>query len=220
MDDVEPETGTRNERIALRVRILEEMLAASGVITEGEVEAVLEDFLATASPLNGVRLVARAWVDPEFRTRLLADGNAAAAELGMRIAPAGQAEVLLKVVENDPRTHNILVCTLCSCYPLRLLGTPPRWYKSVEYRARVVRDPRGVLREFGLELDAETQINVWDSTSNLRYMVLPRRPDWTVGMSEEELLPLIRRDSLLGVGTVQPPDGVAAPAGGVHVGGC
>ncbi len=195
-------TDGRNERIALRVKLLEKLLVERGVIAGDELDAVLDDFLGSAMPLNGARLVARAWTDDEFAGRLLADGSTAAAEMGLAVAPKGQAEVKLRVLANTDTVHNVVVCTLCSCYPVRLLGTPPTWYKSVEYRSRVVRDPRGVLAEFGLNLHPDTEIRVWDSTSNLRYMVLPRRPEGSEGMTEEALASMVRRDSLLGVAEV------------------
>nr|MCW2727154.1 nthA [Aeromicrobium sp.] len=193
---------TRNEHVALRVKLLEQLLLEQGLIADGEVDAVLDDFLATAMPLNGARLVAKAWLDADFARQLVADGSRVAAGLGMRVAPLGQPEVQLRVVANTDAVHNVLVCTLCSCYPLRLLGTPPTWYKSLEYRSRIVRDPRATLAEFGLHLGPDVDIQVWDSTSHVRYMVLPQRPEGTDGLSEAELIPLIRRDALLGVAEV------------------
>ncbi len=195
-------TDAGNAGIALRVQSLERLLLQHGVIADDELDAVLDNFLANAMPLNGARLVARAWTDAAFAERLLEDGGGAAAELGMRVAPKGQPDVQLRVVANTAAVHNVVVCTLCSCYPLRLLGTPPTWYKSVEYRSRVVREPRGVLAEFGLDLDRDVEIRVWDSTSQVRYMVLPQRPDGTERMTEAELAALVRRDALLGVADV------------------
>jgi nitrile hydratase subunit alpha len=191
-----------NERINRRVAVLERLLEEKGVLHPGELDPVIDGFLARAMPLNGARLVARAWLDDGFRQALLADGGAAAASMGMPVGPAGHGEVDLRVVENTDRVHNVIVCTLCSCYPLRLLGTPPAWYKTAAYRSRVVRDPRGVLAEFGLSVPAEREIAVWDSTSHVRYMVLPRRPSGTEGMTADQLVALVRRDALIGVAEV------------------
>jgi nitrile hydratase len=195
-----------NERINRRVAVLERLLEEKGVVRAGELDAVIERFIARAMPLNGARLVARAWLDDDVRRALLEDAGAVAASMGMPVGPAGHGEVDLRVVENTAEVHNVIVCTLCSCYPLRLLGTPPSWYKTAAYRSRVVRDPRGVLAEFGLVLPADRQITVWDSTSHVRYMVLPRRPEGTDGMSEEELAALVRRDALIGVAEVTAAD--------------
>ena len=194
-----------NERINRRVAVLERLLEDKGVIAAGELDAVVENFVARAMPLNGARLVARAWLDDDFRTALLDDAGAAAASLGMPVGPAGHGEVDLRVVENTDEMHNVVVCTLCSCYPLRLLGTPPSWYKTAAYRSRVVRDPRGVLAEFGLSIEPGRDITVWDSTSHVRYMVLPRRPSGTEGMAEDQLATLVRRDALIGVAEVPSP---------------
>ena len=151
-------------------------------------------------PLRGARVVARAWVDPSYKQRLLHDGAAAIAELGVE----GMRSQLV-VVENTPTVHNVVVCTLCSCYPWAVLGLPPTWYKSFPYRSRAVIEPRAVLREFGLELDNEVEVRVWDSSSEVRYMVLPERPDGTEGMSEDELAQLVTRDSMIGVAKVRAP---------------
>ena len=194
-----------NERINRRVAVLERLLEEKGVLQPGELDTVVDNFIARAMPLNGARLVARAWLDDDVRRALLDDGGAVAASMGMPVAPAGHGELDLRVVENTDEVHNVIVCTLCSCYPLRLLGTPPSWYKTAAYRSRVVRDPRGVLAEFGLELPAERRITVWDSTSHVRYMVLPRRPAGTDGMGEDELAALVRRDALIGVAEVPAP---------------
>jgi nitrile hydratase len=195
----------RNERINRRVAVLERLLEEKGVLQPGELDRVIDRFIASAMPLNGARLVARAWLDDGFRQALLGDGGAAAASMGMPVGPAGHGEVDLRVVENTEAMHNVIVCTLCSCYPLRLLGTPPAWYKTAAYRSRVVRDPRSVLAEFGLHVPAERDIAVWDSTSHVRYMVLPRRPSGTEALGEEELARLVRRDALIGVAEVPPP---------------
>jgi nitrile hydratase len=198
-------SDTRNDRINRRVAVLERLLEEKGVLKPGELDARVEQFVERAMPLNGARLVARAWLDEGFRQALREDAGAAAASLGMPVAPNGHDEVDLRVVENTEDVHNVIVCTLCSCYPLRLLGTPPSWYKTAAYRSRVVRDPRGVLAEFGLELPAERHITVWDSTSHVRYMVLPRRPSGTEDLTEEELAALVRRDALIGVAEVPSP---------------
>ena len=195
-----------NERINRRVAVLERLLGEKGVLAPGELDAVIDAFIARAMPLNGARLVARAWLDEGFRRALLDDAGAAAASMGMPVGPAGHGEVDLRVVENTAEVHNVVVCTLCSCYPLRLLGTPPSWYKDAAYRSRVVRDPRGVLAEFGLSIAPERDVTVWDSTSHVRYLVLPRRPAGTDGLTEEDLARLVRRDALIGVAEVLPPE--------------
>jgi len=166
-----------------------------------ELDRALEAFLARASPANGTRLVARAWADEGFRARLLADANAALPELGLSMG-GGLQEQRLKVVQNTEDSHNVIVCTLCSCYPIALLGPSPTWYKSEAYRSRVVRDPRAVLREFGFVPGPEVRINVWDSSAESRYMVLPRRPDGTEGFKEQALAALVTRNGLIGVAPV------------------
>jgi nitrile hydratase len=198
-------SGGNNEATARRVAVLERLLEEKGVLQPGELDTALDAFLAGAMPLNGARLVARAWLDDDVRRRLLEDGGAVAASMGMPVAPAGHGEVDLRVVENTEVVHNVIVCTLCSCYPLRLLGTPPAWYKSPAYRSRVVRDPRGMLAEFGVQVPEDREIAVWDSTSHVRYMVLPRRPQGTDGLAEEQLAALVRRDALLGLAEVPAP---------------
>ena len=202
-----------NERINRRVAVLERLLEEKGVLQPGELDPVIENFIARAMPLNGARLVARAWLDDDVRRALLADAGAVAASMGMPVGPAGHGDVDLRVVENTDEVHNVIVCTLCSCYPLRLLGTPPSWYKTAAYRSRVVRDPRGVLAEFGLHLADDRRISVWDSTSHVRYMVLPRRPEGTEGMSKEQLAALVRRDALIGVAEVPSPVDRPVPSG-------
>jgi nitrile hydratase len=192
MSDVhETSAGAAN-----RVKSLVGALEGANILTERQLDELVETFLTRAQPANGSRLVARAWVDPDFAARLLADGNAAAAELGIDLSY--WAPVQLRVVANAPGRHNLIVCTLCSCYPLALLGPSPSWYKSDAYRSRAVRDPRGVLAEFGIRLPEETEITVWDSTAELRYMVLPRRPQGTDGASEDELRALVTRNGLVG----------------------
>jgi nitrile hydratase len=176
--------------IAARVRYVEALLEQRGLVDSQELDRALEAFLARASPANGARLVARAW--------LVADANAALPELGLSMG-GGLQEQRLKVVENTQDSHNVIVCTLCSCYPIALLGPSPTWYKSEAYRSRVVRDPRGVLREFGFEPGPDVKINVWDSSAESRYMVLPRRPAGTGDLDEPALAALVTRNGLIGV---------------------
>ncbi len=187
-----------SQRIAVRVRHLEERLIQAGLLTDAQIDQALERFLATASPTNGARLVARAWVDDRFRELLLADANAALDELDL----GGRGGEHLRVVANTETQHNVIVCTLCSCYPLRLLGPSPSWYKSDAYRARVVREPRAVLAEFGLQLPPEMDITVWDASAEARYMVLPRRPTTTENLTEPDLARLVTRNGLIGTATV------------------
>jgi nitrile hydratase subunit alpha len=184
--------------LAARVRRLEALLEQRGLVDAQELDRALEAFLARSSPANGGRLAARAWLDEGFRTRLLADACAALPELGLSMG-GGLQQQRLKVVENTLDTHHVIVCTLCSCYPISLLGPSPTWYKSEAYRSRVVRDPRGVLREFGFELDPATKITVWDSSAESRYMVLPRRPAGTEDADEEDLAARVTRNGLIGV---------------------
>jgi nitrile hydratase subunit alpha len=181
--------------VAARVRRLEERLIAAGLATDAELDEILEQVFASASPVNGARMVARAWKDPAYRDRLLADGNAAAAELGFG---AGTRGYLLKAVQNTPAVHNLIVCTLCSCYPTALLGPSPSWYKSFAYRSRAVREPRAVLAEFGVELPDSTEIQVWDANSETRYLVLPRPADGADDLDEGELASLVTRNGLIG----------------------
>jgi nitrile hydratase len=187
--------------IAERVRRVETLLEQRGLLDSGEIDRRIDEFLAGGSPANGARIVAHAWVDDGFRARLLTDAIAAIRELGLSMA-GGIQEQRLKVVANSATEHNVLVCTLCSCYPIALLGPSPGWYKSEAYRSRVVRDPRGVLREFGLELPADVRISVWDASAESRYMVLPRRPDGTGDLSEESLAALVTRKGLIGTAAV------------------
>jgi nitrile hydratase subunit alpha len=184
--------------ISARVRRLEALLEDRGIVDGATVDMVLDRFVGTASPANGARLVARAWLDPEFRERLLQDGNAAIEEMGYSMSFGGEPPRLV-VVENTPQTHNVVVCTLCSCYPLALLGPSPSWYRSESYRSRVVREPREVLAEFGLHLPEEVEVKVWDASSEARYMVVPRRPEGSEGLSAEELSALVTRHGLIGV---------------------
>jgi nitrile hydratase len=187
--------------LAARVRRLEERLIGDGHVTDDELDAVLTAVLDGASPLNGARIAARAWSDAGFRERLLADANAALPEVGLSMA-GGLQEQRLKVVANTPKCHNVLVCTLCSCYPVALLGPSPSWYKSEAYRSRVVREPRAVLAEFGLRIPDGQEITVWDSSAESRYMVLPQRPADTGHLDEEQLAELVTREGLIGTAVV------------------
>jgi nitrile hydratase len=187
--------------ISARVRHVEALLEQRGLVDAKELDRALEAFLARSSPANGARVVARAWLDGSFRERLLADANTTLPELGLSMG-VGLQEQRLKVVENTEATHNVVVCTLCSCYPIALLGPSPSWYKSEAYRSRVVRDPRSVLSEFGFALGPGVEITVWDASAESRYMVLPRRPDGTDGLAEQELSALVSRNGLLGVAPV------------------
>ena len=180
--------------VEMRARALEALLTEKGLIPEGFIDAVVSAYENDIGPMNGARVVARAWVDPAFRARLLADGTAAIAELGFG-GPEGEH---LVVVEDTPAVHNVVVCTLCSCYPWPVLGLPPNWYKSPPYRARMVREPRVLLREMGLDLPESVEIRVWDSSAAIRYMVLPARPPDTEGKSEAELAALVTRDAMIG----------------------
>ena len=185
----------------VRVKALESLLVDKGLIDPKALDTLVDIYETKVGPHNGARVVARAWTDPEYKKRLLEDGTAAIAELGY----SGIQGEDMVVVENTPDVHNMLVCTLCSCYPWPTLGLPPVWYKSAPYRARAVSDPRGVLKEFGVEISDDKEVRVWDSTAELRYMVLPERPAGTNGMSEDELAALVTRDSMIGVALVQPP---------------
>lgn len=187
--------------VSQRVRHIEGLLEDRGIIAAGELDNAIEAFLAASTPLNGARIVAHAWIDEGFKERLLADANTAIGELGLSMG-GGLQEQRLKVVENTADMHNAIVCTLCSCYPIALLGPSPTWYKSEAYRSRVVRDPRSVLREFGLELREDTAVTVWDASAESRYMVLPRRPAGTETLSEAELVPLVTRNGLIGTAAV------------------
>ena len=191
-DGVKP--GAEAGHYASRIRAIEALLIEKGVLTKEDVRRQIE-YMEARSPANGAKLVARAWVDPEFKARLLSDTKAAAKELG--IDASGPVEFV--VVENTPKVHNLIVCTLCSCYPRAILGRPPDWYKSFNYRSRAVKEPRAVMREFGLEISDDIEVAVHDSSADVRYLVLPMRPPGTEGMGEEELAALVTRDSLIGV---------------------
>ncbi len=184
--------------LTLRVKALESLLVDKGLVDRAALDAVVDTYETRIGPRNGARVVARAWVDPAYRKRLLTDATAAIAELGYT---GGQGEDMV-ALENTTKVHNLVVCTLCSCYPWPILGLPPVWYKSAPYRSRAVIDPRGVLREFGLELAEDVEIRVWDSTAELRYLVLPERPAGSETMSEDALAALVTRDSMVGVAKV------------------
>jgi nitrile hydratase len=186
---------------ALRARAIESLLIEKGYLTEEAVDYVVSAYEQDIGPMRGARLVARAWVDPAFKERLLANASEAARELGI----SGFVGENVMAVENTNEVHNVVACTLCSCYPWAILGLPPSWYKSPEYRSRIVREPRAVLGEFGLEVEREAEIRVWDSTSDMRYFVVPPRPAGTEGLSEEELASLVTRDSMIGTGLPKPP---------------
>jgi nitrile hydratase len=193
--------GGRDAAVAARVRRVEGLLEARGLVDAAELDRALTAYLSKASPASGGRVVARAWVDDGFRRRLLDDANAALPEVGLSMG-GGLQEQRLKVVASTETAHNVVVCTLCSCYPIALLGPSPTWYKSEGYRSRVVREPREVLAEFGYELPTDVSITVWDANAESRYMVLPRRPDDTDGLSEDELAARVTRNGLIGVAAV------------------
>ncbi len=202
-----PHHSFRLSETALRAKALETLLAEKGLIEPAALDAIIDTYETKVGPRNGARVVARAWSDPDYKARLLADGSAAIAELGF----AGMQGEDMVVVENTGAVHNLVVCTLCSCYPWPVLGLPPVWYKSDAYRARAVSEPRAVLREFGVELGDGVEVRVWDSTSEVRYLVLPERPAGTEGLGEEALAELVSRDSMVGVATLSP--GSAGPPG-------
>jgi nitrile hydratase subunit alpha len=185
----------------LRVKALESLLVEKGIVDRAALDALVDTYENKIGPRNGARVVARAWVDPAYKARLLADANDAMADFGF-LSRQGDRMV---VVENTPKVHNLIVCTLCSCYPWPVLGLPPVWYKSAPYRSRAVIDPRGVLREFGVQFAEDVEVRVWDSTAELRYLVLPERPEGTERMSEDELAALVTRDSMVGVAKVLLP---------------
>lgn len=189
--------------LSLRVRALESLLVEKKLVSSDAVDRIVSAYEQDIGPHNGAKVVARAWVDPAYKERLLADGSAAIEELGF-------GGVDLKVVENTPQVHNLVTCTLCSCYPHTLIGLPPTWYKSFEYRSRAVIEPRVVLREFGVDLPETVDIRVWDSSAEMRYLVLPQRPPGTEGMSETELAQLVTRDTMIGVALVQRASGASA----------
>jgi len=186
---------------ALRVKALESLLVEKGIVDPAALDALIDTYEHKVGPRNGARVVARAWADPAYKQRLFQDATSAIAELGY----GGRQGEHMVVVENTPAIHNLVVCTLCSCYPWSVLGLPPVWYKSAPYRSRAVIDPRGVLREFGLEVGEDVEVRVWDSTAELRYLVLPERPAGTENWSEEDLAALVTRDAMIGVAKVAAP---------------
>jgi nitrile hydratase subunit alpha len=186
---------------ALRAEALYSLLVERGLVDPSVVDNFIKTYEQSVGPMNGAKVVARAWTDPDYRARLLADGTAAIAELGYK-GPQGEHIVVL---EDTPSVHHVVVCTLCSCYPWPVLGLPPSWYKDPAYRSRMVREPRMVLAEFGLELPLDTEVKVFDSSSEVRYMVLPERPEGSEQLSEEDLAGIVTRDSMVGVGKVSPP---------------
>ncbi len=187
---------------ALRVKALESLLVEKGLVDPKALDAIIDLYETKVGPHNGARIVARAWTDPAYKRRLLTDATAAIEEVGF----GGSEGEDMVVLENAPKVHNVVVCTLCSCYPWPVLGLPPVWYKSAAYRARAVIDPRGVLSELGLQLTDDVEVRVWDSTAELRYLVLPERPTGTEGWSEEQLATLVTRDAMVGVAKVPPPE--------------
>ncbi len=190
-----------DSEIVLRVKALEKVLVDKGLVDPTAIDALVDRYENKVGPQNGARVVARAWTDPAYKARLLENGTEAIAELGF----AGMQGEDMVVVENTPTVHNLIVCTLCSCYPWPVLGLPPVWYKAPAYRARAVRDPRGVLAEFGTEVDDDVEVRVWDSTAEVRYLVLPERPSGTEGLSEDDLAKLVTRDSMIGVTSALAP---------------
>jgi nitrile hydratase len=189
----------------LRTRALESILLEKGYIEPAALDELIETYEKKIGPRNGARVVAKAWADPEYKKRLLKDGTPAIAEVGY----AGRQGEHIVALENTPSVHNMVVCNFCSCYPWAVLGLPPLWYKSAPYRSRAVADPRGVLRDFGIELPKETEIRIWDSTAELRYLVVPMRPEGTEGWSEEKLAELVTRDSMIGTGLAKRPEEIA-----------
>jgi len=199
--DHDHDHGSELSETALRVRALETILTEKGYVDPAALDALIETYEVKVGPRNGARVVAKAWADPAYRERLLQDATPAIAEIGY----AGRQGEHIVAVENTPALHNIVVCTLCSCYPWPVLGLPPVWYKSAPYRSRAVGDPRGVLHDFGVTLPADMAIRVWDSTAEIRYLVLPMRPAGTEGWSEERLADLVTRDSMIGTGLPKSP---------------
>ena len=192
---------TSRPPVALRTEALEQMLVERGLVDPGVMDTYIRMYEQDVGPMNGAKVVARAWTDPDYRRRLLEEGTSAIAELGFK-GPQGEHIV---VVENTPTEHHVVVCTLCSCYPWPVLGLPPSWYKDPAYRSRVVKEPRTVLAEMGLDLPEDVQITVHDSTSEVRWLVLPERPPGTENLSEEQLVPLVTRDTMVGVAKVEAP---------------
>jgi nitrile hydratase subunit alpha len=184
--------------IQLRVKALESVLLEKGLVDQAALDAIIDNYENRVGPHLGAQVVARAWTDPEFKAKLLEDGSATLASLGL----AGIEGTHMIVKENTKEVHNMVVCTLCSCYPWAILGLPPTWYKSTPYRARAVRDPRGILKEFGVDMSEDVEVRVWDSNAELRYLVLPMRPEGTENFSEEQLAAIVTRDSMIGTAVV------------------
>jgi nitrile hydratase len=203
-----PHNGPPEPEAAIRVRALESILVEKGLIDPKAIDALVDTYAHKIGPRNGARVVARAWTDPDYKKRLLSDATAAIKELGY----SGLQGEDMVVVENTPAVHNLIVCTLCSCYPWPTLGLPPVWYKSAPYRARAVSDPRGVLKEFGTELGEDVEVRVWDTTAELRYLVLPERPAGSEALSEDALAVLVTRDSMIGVTRLAPVTATAGAA--------
>jgi nitrile hydratase len=201
MPEHDHQHGSELSEMDARVRALETILTQKGYVDPAALDRIVEACETRIGPRNGARIVARAWIDPDFRDRLLADATAAANSLG-HVNPVGSH---LIAVANTPKTHNLVVCTLCSCYPWEVLGLPPVWYKSAPFRSRAVIDPRGVLADFGVTLPRETEIRIWDSTAETRFLVVPMRPEGTDGWDEERLARLVTRDSMIGAGLAIPP---------------
>jgi nitrile hydratase subunit alpha len=207
-DDHDHDHNAPDSGPTLRVKALETLLIEKGLVDPAALDALVDTYEHKVGPRNGARVVARAWLDPDFKARLLDDAVLAIAEIGIAAGPQGEH---LTVLENTPTVHNMVVCTLCSCYPWPVLGLPPTWYKSAAYRSRAVSDPRGVLHEFGLELAPDVELRVWDSSAELRYMVLPMRPADTEHLGADELAALVTRDSMIGTGVVTYPAADAHP---------
>src|SRR5947199_599763 len=199
------EHGSELSEMQIRVRALESILTEKGYVEPAALDLIIEAFETRIGPHNGARVVAKAWADPAFKRRLLDDASKAIAEFGL-VSRVGDH---LIAVENTPQRHNMIVCTLCSCYPWEVLGLPPVWYKAAPYRSRAVKDPRGVLADFDVKLPKETEIRVWDSTAETRFLVLPMRPQGTEGWSEERLVPLVTRDCMIGTGLTKKPEEIA-----------
>jgi nitrile hydratase len=199
--DTHHDQGSELSPLELRVRALETLLTQKGYVDPAALDVVIDTYQTKIGPRNGARVVARAWSDPEYRAWLLRDATAAIASLGF----GGRQGEHMVAVENTPDTHNLVVCTLCSCYPWPVLGLPPTWYKSAPYRSRAVKDPRGVLEDFGVELPVSVGIRVWDSTAEVRYLVIPQRPDGSAYLDESQLANLVTRDSMIGTGLALPP---------------
>ena len=201
-DDHDHAHASELSEMDVRVRAIESLLVEKGYVDPRAVDSIIETYETRIGPRNGARVVARAWSDPKFKAWLLEDGAAAIASLGY----TGRQGEHMVALENTPEVHNVVVCTLCSCYPWAVLGLPPTWYKSAPYRARTVIDPRGVLADFGVKLGEDVEVRVWDSTAEVRYLVLPQRPAGTDGMREEELAKLVTRDSMIGTGLALSPN--------------